>query len=353
MNTLVVISACVAVVAGMPQYYPYSAAYANPYAAVAPTVYAQAPHVTYDYNVIADEAPAPAPAPVYVPQYAPYVPNEIKSQYHSQDELGQYAYGHASAGQAHSAVRDYTGAVRGSYTYINAEGEEVVAHYIADAGGFRVSSNALPVAPTFDGEAPVAPEFNLEAPVFDLEAPVFDLEQVMDTPEVEAAKAEHFRLVAEHKAAVEAALAASAEAAEAPAEETPAEVAEEETVVEETPVAEAAVAEEETAAEETPVVETAEVATEEPEAAEAATEVPEVEAAVVEEEAAATEEEAAARRKRSLLLNAAFPTFYNYAPVKPIELKVEAPKPIAPAVHDAELLRVVHNPSHAVSYRVY
>merc|ERR1711915_530053 len=114
--------------------------------------------------------------------YAPAVaPTEYKNQYHSQDELGQYAFGHVSAGQAHSAVRDYTGAVRGSYTYINADNEEVVVHYIADQDGFRVSSNNLPVAPTFDVEAPVAPEFRLEAPVFDLEAPVFDLEPAVDT----------------------------------------------------------------------------------------------------------------------------------------------------------------------------
>merc|ERR1712126_700829 len=96
--------------------------------------------------------------------------------------------------QAHNAVRDYTGAVRGSYSYIDAEGKKVFTDYIADHNGFRVVSNNLPVAP----------EANLEAPVFNLEAPVFDLvgpAPVEDTPEVKAAKEEHFAAVAEAKAA--------------------------------------------------------------------------------------------------------------------------------------------------------
>lgn len=328
-----VISACVCAASGLPQYYPYAA---PGYAAVAPIV-APAPEVTYEYNVIPDTAPVPeAPAPQVYAAAAPFVPTEYKTQYHSQDELGQFAFGHASAGQAHSASRDYTGAVRGSYTYINAEGKEVVAHYIADAGGFRISSNALPVAPTFTGEAPVAPEFNLEAPVFDLEV-------AKDTPEVEAAKAEHFRLVEEHKAAVAAALA-QAEAVET---ETEAPAAEE--VVE---AAEEAPEETVEAAEEAPE-EAAEEAAEE-EAVEEAEETTEAAPEAAEE---TTEEESASRRKRSVILGnqVVFPEFYKAVPVEPLTLKVEATAahPANAPVRDAELLRVVHNPGHAVAYRVY
>merc|ERR1712042_322679 len=169
---------------------------------------------------------------------------ELASQYHSQDEFGQVSFGHATLGQAHQQTRDFTGAVRGSYTYVNPDGEQVVAHYVADAGGFRVSSNALPVAPTFDGVAPeapvadlVAPVFDLEAPVFDLEAPVFDLEQVVDTEEVAAAAAEHFRLVEEHKALV-AAAEAEEPVVEEVAEEPVVEEVAEERVVEEVEVVE-------------------------------------------------------------------------------------------------------------------
>merc|ERR1712183_657187 len=335
MNALVVISACICAVAGRPQqYHPYAVAgypagypVANTYAAVAPAV----GPTTYEYNYIPDTAAAPAPLPVaHVAVAQPFVsPTEYKSQYHSQDELGQYAYGHPSAGQAHSAVRDYTGAVRGSYNYINAENEEVVVHYIADQGGFRVSSNALPVAPTFDGVAPVAAEIKLEAPVFDLEAPVFDLESAVDTPEVAAAKAEHFRLVAEQKAAIAAALATEAPEEEPEVEETT-----------EAPVVEAAeeVAEEEVAEEE--------IVTE---AAEEVTEAPEEEPAA-EETVYPAAEETVERRKRQVL----FPQYYNALPVKPVEVKAAPLTPIVHnAVYDAELLRVVHNPGHAVSYRVY
>ncbi|XP_047483597.1 ion-translocating oxidoreductase complex subunit C-like isoform X2 [Penaeus chinensis] len=345
MNALLVISACVCAASGLPQYYQY----ARPgYAAVAPIV-APAPEVTYEYNVIPDTAPVPeAPAPQVYAAVAPFVPTEYKTQYHSQDELGQFAFGHASPGQAHSATRDYTGAVRGSYTYIDAEGKEVVAHYIADAGGFRISSNALPVAPTFTGEAPVAPEFNLEAPVFDLEV-------VKDTPEVEAAKAEHFRLVEEHKAAVAAALA------QVEAEETETEAPAAEEVVE---AVEEAPEETVEAAEEAPeeaAVEEAEETTEAaPEAAEETAEEETAEEETAEEETAeeeTAEEETASRRKRSVILGnqVVFPEFYKAVPVEPVTVKVEATAahPVNAPVHNAELLRVVHNPGHAVSYRVY
>jgi len=217
MKTILMISALVCAVAGRPQFLTTNFA-AAPYAV------ASAPLVTYEQNIIADTDPAPVIpfSPVAIqPAFAPV---ELASQYHSQDEFGQVSFGHATLGQAHQQTRDFTGAVRGSYTYVNPDGEQVVAHYVADAGGFRVSSNALPVAPTFDGVAPeapvadlVAPVFDLEAPVFDLEAPVFDLEQVVDTEDVAAAAAEHFRLVEEHKALV---AAAQAEAEVPVAEET-------------------------------------------------------------------------------------------------------------------------------------
>lgn len=315
----VVISACICAATARPQFY-HPGYVASPYAAVAPIVAAPASQITYDYNIIPDESPAPV-APVAQYAVAPAaLPTEYKTQHHSQDEFGQFAYGHASLDQAHSAIRDFTGAVHGSYTYIDANGEEVVAHYIADQDGFRVSSNALPVAPVFEGEAPVAPEFNLEAPVFDLEAPVFDLEapvfdlaQAEETPEVQAARAEHFRLVEEHKAAVAAALAA----AEAPAEE---EVAEEE-------------------AEETT------------EAAEEVTEAPAEEEAEVE-----VEEAAESRRKHQVVVSnqVLFPELYRGLPVEPVELKAESVVEGSPAgLRDAELLKIVHNPGHGTSYRVF
>ncbi|ODN03525.1 Cuticle protein 7 [Orchesella cincta] len=123
-----------------------------------------------------------APAVTYA---APAIiaPAVTKTQYHAQDELGQASYGYAHPGQAHAAVRDAFGNVRGSYAYVNPEGKEVRVEYVADGGGFRVASNALPVGP----EVPAAPA----VPV--LVGP----EPVQDTPEVAEAKAAHAKLVAE------------------------------------------------------------------------------------------------------------------------------------------------------------
>lgn len=109
--------------------------------------------------------------------YAAY-PFVDKTQYHTQDIFGQASYGYAHPGQAHAAVRDAAGHVKGSYAYINPEGKEIRVNYKADAQGFHAESNALP-------EAPVA---NLVAP-----------EPVQDTPEVVEARKAHLDAVAEVK----------------------------------------------------------------------------------------------------------------------------------------------------------
>ncbi|XP_066937284.1 cuticle protein 21-like [Macrobrachium rosenbergii] len=106
----------------------------------------------------------------------PYAP--IQSQYHAQDELGQYSFGYAGGPSARSETRDAFGVVRGSYNYVDSEGKVQTQHYVADALGFRVSGTNLPVSP----DAPVA------AP---LAVPVVLPEPVQDTPEVAAAKAAH------------------------------------------------------------------------------------------------------------------------------------------------------------------
>jgi len=113
------------------------------------------------------------------------------NQFHSQDELGQASFGYSHPGQASSTFRDAFGNQVGSYAYIDANGKEVRVSFVADANGFRVVSNDLP-------EAPVA------APVALVSAPAL----VLDTPEVEAAKAAHFAAVAEAKQRNAAALAA-------------------------------------------------------------------------------------------------------------------------------------------------
>lgn len=110
-------------------------------------------------------------------------PSLSASQYHAQDELGQASFGYAHPGQAASNFRDAWGNQVGSWAYFDPTGKEVRVSYVADSRGFRVLSNALPVAPQSMNVAP------LVGP-----APV------MDTPEVQEAKRQHFAAVAEAKA---------------------------------------------------------------------------------------------------------------------------------------------------------
>jgi hypothetical protein len=144
-----------------------------------PVAYHGSPALTYSYNGL--------PAVTYSAAPAIVAPVATKTQYHAQDELGQASYGYAHPGQAAAETRDAFGNVRGSYAYIDPNGKEVRVNYVADAGGFRAESNALPVAPA----VPAAPELVGPAPVQDL-------------PEVVEARAAHAR-------AYEAAAKAAAE----------------------------------------------------------------------------------------------------------------------------------------------
>merc|ERR1712198_28219 len=112
------------------------------------------------------------------------------TQFHAQDEFGQFSFGHAGGPLARTEAR-------------NAYGLLQTVNYVADpVNGFRVAGTNLPVGPAVPAAAP------LEAPVFDLPVPV----AVEDTPEVAAAKAEF-------QAAFDEAAAASAERRKREAEE--------------------------------------------------------------------------------------------------------------------------------------
>merc|ERR1711892_273688 len=125
------------------------------------------------------------------------------SQFHAQDEFGQFSFGHAGGPSARTEARNAYGVTTGSYRYIDANGLLQTVNYIADPiNGFRVAGTNLPVAPVVGAVEP------LVAPVFDLPLPV----AVVDTPEVAAAKAEFATAYA-------AAAAAAAAAPEEPAAE--------------------------------------------------------------------------------------------------------------------------------------
>ncbi|XP_042869350.1 uncharacterized protein LOC122251444 [Penaeus japonicus] len=171
--------------------------------APAPVSYNVAPYAPVSHNVASapvsyNVAPAPVsynvgPAPVShnVAPYAPVAP--IQSQYHAQDEIGQYSFGYAGGPSSRAESRDAFGVVRGSYNYVDSEGKVQTQHYVADALGFRVSGTNLPVAP----DVPLAVSLGA------LPGPL--PEPVQDTPEVAAAKFAHQQAYNEAAAAAAAA----------------------------------------------------------------------------------------------------------------------------------------------------
>merc|ERR1711962_1541883 len=136
--------------------------------------------ITYAASPLAYTTAAVAPAVV--------APTTRTSQFHSQDELGQYNLGYAGGPSSRHEVRDAFGNVRGSYNYVDANGEVQTNSYVSDALGFRVAATNLPVAPkAADAPALVGPE------------------PVMETAEVASARAAHEKAHAEAAAAAAAA----------------------------------------------------------------------------------------------------------------------------------------------------
>merc|ERR1712227_62380 len=140
------------------------------YAAAAPAIAAAPVAATY-----AAAAPVVAAAPIAAP---------ASSQYQAQDEFGNVAYGYQNINSAKQESGNALGGVTGSYTYADEAGVHTV-NYVADALGFRVAGDNLPVAPVHAAVAPV----NTLAPV-------------VDTPEVVEAKAAFFQAYDAAKAGI-------------------------------------------------------------------------------------------------------------------------------------------------------
>merc|ERR1712045_280351 len=138
-------------------------------------------------------------AQVLVGGYAGAINPNPSTQFHAQDEFGQFSFGHAGGPLARTEARNAFGVTTGSYQYVDANGLLQTVNYVADpVNGFRVAGTNLPVGPAVpvaaDVEPLVAPTFNPEplvAPVFTGVAP----EPVQDTPEVAEAKAAHLALL--------------------------------------------------------------------------------------------------------------------------------------------------------------
>merc|ERR1712066_364672 len=183
---------------------PYAAAYAAPVAATAvdakfaygaPVTALNAGPLTAGPVAAAPAIAAPiaaatyaaAPAiaaPVATATYAAAVAAPASSQYQAQDEFGNVAYGYQNINSAKQESGNALGGVTGSYTYADEAGVHTV-NYVADALGFRVAGDNLPVAPVHAAVAPV----NTLAPV-------------VDTPEVVEAKAAFFQAYDAAKAGI-------------------------------------------------------------------------------------------------------------------------------------------------------
>merc|ERR1719209_390177 len=113
--------------------------------------YAYLPYATnYAYNAnapvdqpIVESAPTYAAGPPIVGAGSPY--DSSNSQYHAQDDFGQYNYGFSNPTQTKQELKTADGVTRGSYSYVDANGIVQTVNYISDAMGFRVAATNLPV----------------------------------------------------------------------------------------------------------------------------------------------------------------------------------------------------------------
>merc|ERR1711962_1479217 len=161
-------------------YLPYAQDY-NYYYPSAPYVQAHsAVSVQPVAPVVQSVAPVVQPVTPVVQQVAPEVTG---SQYHAQDEVGQYSFGYNDPNSVRQEVKTADGVVRGAYQYVDSNGLLQTTEYIADAAGFRVGATNLP-------------QGTVEVPV-----------SVVDTPEVAAAKVAHAQAYAEAHAEADAAAA--------------------------------------------------------------------------------------------------------------------------------------------------
>lgn len=156
-----------------------------------PSLYFNAPHAQY-----------------YSGYYPAAVVSPIKSQYHSQNELGQYAYGYNDGYSSKSETKNANGLTEGAYSYVDPNGVLQQYKYVSDENGYRVSGTNLPVAPAVPAVAAApAPAQAVAVEAAPAAAPANDAElpkQVEDTPEVAAAKISHQIAYDEAKKAADA-----------------------------------------------------------------------------------------------------------------------------------------------------
>jgi len=117
------------------------------------------------------------------------------SQYHTQDEHGQYAYGYTSPLYSKHETRTADGITHGSYSYVDATGKKQTVDYKADIDGFRVTASSLQQRP--NEETPEVAALRAQHLAAHAQAKLRlaggEAASPQDTPEVAAAKVAFFK----------------------------------------------------------------------------------------------------------------------------------------------------------------
>merc|ERR1712172_124669 len=144
-------------------YVPYASPYAYGYAphqgyyqAPATPAYVHAAPVHQPTNYYAPGYYQAPVAPVVAPAPVAAVTPAQSSQFHAQSELGEYNYGYSNANSAKQEFKTADGIVRGTYSYVDANGILQTVNYVSDAEGFKVAATNLPQAPVAAPYTPVA-----------------------------------------------------------------------------------------------------------------------------------------------------------------------------------------------------
>merc|ERR1711884_639802 len=138
---------------------PHPVLHSVPFTAPAPLPLAAAPVPAPAPFAAPVQIAAPAPLPLAAPVPVAPIVEPPSSQFHAQDEFGQFSFGYQNINSAKTETKDAFGVTRGSYQYVDANGVLQTVHYIADdVNGFRVAGTNIPVAPEAAPAAlPVAP----------------------------------------------------------------------------------------------------------------------------------------------------------------------------------------------------
>merc|ERR1712227_1106149 len=139
-------------------YHPYASSYTY----AEPVVAQAAPVVAQAAPVAVAAAPVEAAPAVAV---SSSVDDAANSQYHAQDDIGQFNYGYSNPLSTKQELKTADGVTRGSYSYVDANGIVQTVNYLSDAMGFRVAATNLPVhhvedAPAEAQAAALAPSVN-------------------------------------------------------------------------------------------------------------------------------------------------------------------------------------------------